>query len=83
MRSYAFLSLASGSDIAPGVVESFTIIRQPAGLPLNGYHDRAPVVIWQEDRRRWLTLGHNVMDLLGPESPDRFEVEAVAAVADA
>ena len=66
-----------------GVVESFTIITQPAGSPLNGYHDRAPVVIWQEDRKRWLTLGHDITDLLGPESPDRFEIENVTLHASA
>ena len=65
---------------APGegeVVESFTIVTQPAGAPLNGFHDRAPVVIWQEDRARWMTIGEDVSDLLGPESPDRFDVRAI------
>ena len=57
-----------------GVVESFTIITQPAGAPLNGYHDRAPAVIWAEDRERWMTPGAEVTDLLGPESVDRFDV---------
>ena len=66
-----------------GVVESFTIVTQPAGAPLNGYHDRAPIVIWEEDRRRWLTLGHDVTDLLRPESPDRFDAKAVERVATA
>ena len=62
-----------------GVVESFTIITQPAGSPLNGYHDRALVVIWQEDRKRWLTLGHDGTDLLGPENPGRVDVEAITS----
>lgn len=56
-----------------GVVESFTIVTQPAGSPLNGYHDRAPVVMWQEDRKRWLTVTEDVTDLLAAQSPHRFE----------
>ena len=61
-----------------GVVESFSIITQPAGAPLNGYHDRAPVVIWPEDRAQWMTVGAEVAHLMGPESVDRFGVRAVA-----
>lgn len=60
-----------------GEIESFTIVTQPAGAPLNGYHDRAPVVIWPEDRERWTTPGVEVNDLLGPESADRFHVRPV------
>ena len=50
---------------------------QPAGAPLKGYHDRAPVVIWREDRNRWLTVGADVGDLIGPESADRFDVTPI------
>ena len=57
-----------------GVVESFTIVTQPAGAPLNGYHDRAPVVLFGEQWARWLDLEADVTDLLGPESTDRFVV---------
>jgi putative SOS response-associated peptidase YedK len=57
-----------------GVIESFTIITQPAGAPLNGYHDRAPVALFGPDRRRWFDLEANVDDLLGPESANRFTV---------
>ena len=57
-----------------GVVESFTIVTQPSGAPLNAYHDRAPVVIWAADRERWLTPGAEVSDLIGPESVDLFAV---------
>ena len=51
---------------------------QPAGATLNGYHDRAPVVIWREDRKRWLTVGSEVGDLIGPESADLFDVTPIS-----
>lgn len=57
-----------------GPIDSFTIITQPAGAPLNGYHDRAPVVLFGPDWKRWLDLDAEVDDLLGPESADRFTV---------
>ena len=57
-----------------GRVASFTIVTQPAGAPLNGYHDRAPVVLFGENWRRWLDTTADVPDLLGPESPDKFDV---------
>ena len=60
-----------------GEVTSFTIVTQPAGAPLNAYHDRAPVVLPRGAWSRWLDPRADVVDLLGPESPDRFEaVEA-------
>lgn len=61
-----------------GPVESFSIITQPAGAPLNGYHDRAPVVIFAADRARYLDLSIDPTPLLGPESPDLFNVEIAA-----
>ena len=66
-----------------GDIESFTIITQPAGAPLNGYHDRAPVVIWPEDRERWMTAGADVADLIGPESVDRFHITPVSKAEEA
>lgn len=57
-----------------GLVESFTVVTQPAGAPLNGYHDRAPVILFGPDWSRWLDLEADVDDLLGPESIDRFTV---------
>jgi putative SOS response-associated peptidase YedK len=57
-----------------GLVDSFTIVTQPAGAPLNGYHDRAPVVLFGDEWKRWLNLDSDVTDLLGPESRDRFHV---------
>ena len=65
-----------GSEGDP--LESFTIVTQPAGAPLNEIHDRAPVVIWQEDRKRWLSVGSDVSDLIGPESVDRFDVRTIS-----
>jgi putative SOS response-associated peptidase YedK len=58
-----------------GEIESFTIITQPAGAPLNGYHDRAPVVIPPTHWEAWLRGSSDVGSLLGPESPDAFKVE--------
>ena len=57
-----------------GIVESCTIITQPAGAPLNGYHDRAPVVLFAQHWARWLDPAAEVMELLGPESVDRFVI---------
>jgi putative SOS response-associated peptidase YedK len=61
-----------------GPVDSFTIVTQPAGAPLNGYHDRAPVVLFGNDWARWMDVDADVSDLLGPESPDRFTVSKVS-----
>jgi putative SOS response-associated peptidase YedK len=60
------------TDLGP--VESFTIVTQPAGAPLNGYHDRAPVVLTGDQWGRWLDTEGDVTDLLGPESVDGFDV---------
>jgi putative SOS response-associated peptidase YedK len=60
-----------------GAVDSFTIVTQPAGAPLNGYHDRAPVVLFGQEWRRWLDLEDDVADLLLPESRDRFTVQSI------
>lgn len=54
-------------------------IRWRPGVPearytLNGYHDRAPVVLFGKDWGRWLDVEADVTDLLGPESADRFTV---------
>jgi putative SOS response-associated peptidase YedK len=61
-----------------GPVESFTIVTQPSGSPLNAYHDRAPVILFGNDWRRWLDPEADVADLLGPESRDRFDVSKAA-----
>ena len=55
-----------------GTVESFTIVTQPAGAPLNAYHDRAPVVVFGDEWARWLR-DDKVGDLLAPESRNRFD----------
>ena len=44
-------------------VESFTMVTQPPGA-LSDVHDRAPVVLWQDDWARWLDLDADVDDLL-------------------
>ena len=57
-----------------GEVLSFSIVTQPAGAPMNGYHDRAPVVVPRESWSTWLDRDADVMPLLRPESVDGFEV---------
>ena len=57
-----------------GEVVSFSIATQPAGAPLNGYHDRAPVVVVRHQWATWLDVGADVTPLLGPESVDDFKV---------
>lgn len=57
-----------------GTLESFTIIVQPAGAPLNAYHDRAPVTLFGEECREWLTPSANIDALLHSESRDRFKI---------
>ncbi|MBA2588032.1 MAG: SOS response-associated peptidase family protein [Alphaproteobacteria bacterium] len=37
-----------------GPSQNFAIITEPASSPLNGYIDRAPVVLWGPDRATWL-----------------------------
>lgn len=64
-----------------GLVESFTIVTQPAGAPLNGYHDRAPVVLFRDEWARWLDHSGDVTDLIGPESRDRFSIFQVTSEA--
>lgn len=61
-----------------GVVESFTIVTQPAGATLNAYHYHAPVVLFKDDWARWLDLDAEVDDLLVGQSADRFEVNRCA-----
>ncbi len=61
-----------------GPVESFTIVTQPAGAPLDKVHDRAPVVLRQEEWMTWLDLEADVAPLLGPASRDLFEVTYVS-----
>ena len=61
-----------------GRVPSFTIVTRPAGTPLNGYHDRAPVVLMGRDWRRWLDISADVSDLLGPESAEHFTISKCA-----
>ncbi|MGI4877623.1 MAG: SOS response-associated peptidase [Janthinobacterium lividum] len=57
-----------------GLIESFSVVTQPAGAPLNGYHDRAPIVLFGDEWARWLDPNADVAGLLGPESRDRFDV---------
>lgn len=57
-----------------GTIESFSIITQPSGAPLNGYHDRAPVVLEGHQWSKWLDLKSDVSSLLVAESGDLYSV---------
>lgn len=57
-----------------GEVESFAIVTQPAGSPLNTYHDRAPVVLERSAWSTWLDLQADMTPLLGPESVGAFTI---------
>lgn len=61
-----------------GTVESFTIVTQPAGALLDKIHDRAPVVLRQDEWMTWLDLAADVTELLGPASRDLFDVTYVS-----
>ena len=37
-------------------------------------------MIWQDDRKRWLTVGADVGDLIGVQSSDRFDVRPIREV---
>ena len=60
-----------------GEIESFTIVTQPAGAPLNGCHDRAPVVVPRASWAQWLDAHADASPLLGPESVDLFNIQEV------
>lgn len=62
-----------------GRVESFTMVTQPPGA-LSDVHDRAPVVLTQNDWGRWLDPAASVDDLLAAEPPDLYRIRAFADV---
>jgi len=64
-----------------GEVESFTMVTQPPGA-LSDVHDRAPVVLWQDDWARWLNLDADVDDLLSAAPADCFPARPFAAGPD-
>ncbi|HEX4484744.1 MAG TPA: SOS response-associated peptidase family protein [Terriglobales bacterium] len=68
------------NDPDNGPTDRFTIIVEPAGCPLNAVTDYAPVVLWGSDCQVWLDPKAPIQELyqlLGPESPDGFEVERI------
>ena len=56
-----------------GEIESFTMVTQPPGA-LSDLHDRAPVVLRQEDWARWLDLEAPVDVLLTTEPADLYSI---------
>jgi putative SOS response-associated peptidase YedK len=51
---------------------SFTIVTQPAGAPLNGLHDLAPVVLLRETLARWLDPAQDSAALVAPADADVY-----------
>lgn len=72
-----------------GIVESFTMVTQPPGAAGDGVgmnrlgdvHDRAPVVLTQQDWARWLDLDAEVDDLLTASPPDLYRIRPFADAA--
>ncbi len=71
------------TTVDAGEVVSFSIVTQPAGAPLNGYHDRAPVMVPRERWGAWLDPSADVTPLLGPESVGGFEVALADQISSA
>ncbi|WP_267347086.1 SOS response-associated peptidase [Sphingomonas sp. GM_Shp_2] len=65
-----------------GEVESFTMVTQPPGA-LSDLHDRAPVVLRQENWGRWLDPDRPVDDLLATEPPNLFRIRPFHEVSGA
>ena len=61
-----------------GTVESFTILTQSSGAPVSAYHDRAPVVLRQDEWMIWLDLDADVTPLLTRPSPDLVDITYVS-----
>lgn len=56
-----------------GCVKSFTMVTQPPGV-LSDVHDRAPVVLRQDEWARWIDPQADVSDLLTAEPADLYTV---------
>lgn len=65
-----------------GLVESFTMVTQPPGA-LSDVHDRAPVVLRQNEWARWLDAENDVADLLTAEPADLYTVRPFTPLAEA
>ena len=63
-----------------GTIDTFAMVMQPAGSPLNAWHDRAPVVLRRDEWAAWIDPAASVealRPLMGPSSRDEFKVEYV------
>jgi putative SOS response-associated peptidase YedK len=58
-----------------GIVESFSIVTQPAGSELNMYHDRAPVVLFGDQWSGWLAPQSDHAELIREQPANKFVVE--------
>jgi putative SOS response-associated peptidase YedK len=59
-----------------GEVTSFTIMTGPSDGWLGGYHDRAPVILEQDDWSAWLDPVQDAAALMAAVRPERFELAA-------
>jgi putative SOS response-associated peptidase YedK len=57
---------------------SFTIMTGPSDGWLGGYHDRAPVILEQDDWGVWLDPAQDAASLLAAVRPERFELSSAA-----
>jgi putative SOS response-associated peptidase YedK len=68
------------------VIESCAILTQPARPPVEGIHDRMPLVLEPADWERWLdsslTDEKDFVPLLAPRSPELIAYEVSAYVND-
>jgi putative SOS response-associated peptidase YedK len=62
----------SASDA--GYVTSFTIMTGPSAGWLSDYHDRAPVILEQDEWGAWLDPSQDGVALMAAVRPERFEL---------
>ena len=59
-----------------GAVRSFTILTGPSAGWLGDYHNRAPVILEEDERGDWLNLSGDPSELFSRVRPERFELAA-------
>ena len=61
-----------------GEVSSFSILTGPSAGHLGDYHDRAPVILEQQEWTTWLDFTVDASEIIAAVRPERFEVRAAA-----